>query len=451
MEFDFLTRLVAIDPTRAALIAIIGGLSAMMANRGIAVFHDGLRPLIPEYLEGRMSRKALGATSFALSFGLVIGFGIPFSLTAPIILVHSLLLGTDVIGIWCSDNRRGFLLSGLIGAIYGVALLAGLRSIVDLFNMLPVNFMSNLSKVGDPIIVCFALFPALVVGYQYGYKKGIWVLIATLIGYLGTQAIGSVSFGGRIEKPVKLDPNGIALLLAMIAMFWFAMRERPASAGEGQPAAKGANEVLVGLFSSRIERIQKNIWLLVLSGGLTAVAATMSFSLLAEGPVSLQLMAQDEQTSAMLVSLARAISFIPLVGTTAIATGVYSPDGMKFVFVAGLATNNPWIAFIAGCVIMFMEIKLLARIAIWLDKYPGVKACGDHIRTAITRMLEVSLLVGGMIASNAILPGMGFMVVAGIYLLNRTSRRPLVEMAIGPIATIVVGILANVIYLVGLR
>ena len=167
MEFDFLTRLVAIDPTRAALIAIIGGLSAMMANRGIAVFHDGLRPLIPEYLEGRMSRKALGATSFALSFGLVIGFGIPFSLTARIILVHSLLLGTDVIGIWCSDNRRGFLLSGLIGAIYGVALLAGLRSIVDLFNMLPVNFMSNLSKVGDPIIVCFALFPALVVGYQY--------------------------------------------------------------------------------------------------------------------------------------------------------------------------------------------------------------------------------------------------------------------------------------------
>ncbi|HBO21641.1 MULTISPECIES: YhfT family protein [unclassified Providencia] len=448
MAQDFLLRLIEVDPLKAMLLALIGAISAMMANRGIAVFHDGLRPLIPEYLEGRMSRKALAATSFALSFGLIIGFGIPFSLAAPIILVHSLLLGTDVIGIWCADSKKGFILSGIIGALYAVGLLTGLRSIVEIFSMLPVNFMNNLSKVGDPIVVCFSLFPAVVVGYQYGYRKGIWVLVATIIGYLGTQSVGSLTFGGLIEKPVKLDPNGTALLLAMVAMFYFAMKERPPQrTDDGQ---KGANEMLVGLFSSRIERIQKNKWLLILSGGLTAVAATMSFSLLAEGPVSLQLMAQGEQSSAMLVALARAISFVPLVGTTAIATGVYSPDGMKFVFVAGLATSNPWIAFIAGCVIMFLEIIMLAKIAIWLDKYPGVKACGDHIRTAITRMLEISLLVGGMIASNAILPGMGFMVVAGIYLLNRTSKRPFVEMAIGPIATIIVGILANIIHLVGL-
>jgi hypothetical protein len=446
MEHSFLMRLLEIDPTKAGLLALIGAISAMMANRGIAVFHDGLRPLMPEYLEGRMSRKALGATSFALSFGLIIGFGLPFSLTAPIILVHSLLLGTDVIGVWSADSRKGLVLSGVIGALYAIALLTGLRSVVELFSHMPVNFMSNLGKVGDPIVACFALFPAIVVGYQYGYRKGIWVLVATLVGYLATQAVGNLSFGGLLATPVKLDPNGSALLLSMIAMFYFAMKERPAPSTNGQ----GANEMLVGLFSSRIERIQKNKWLLVLSGGLTAVAATMSFSLLAEGPVSLQLMAHGEQTSAMLVALARAISFVPLVGMTAIATGVYSPDGMKFVFVAGLATNNPWIAFIAGCVIMLMEIQLLTKIAIGLDKYPGVKACGDHIRTAITRMLEVSLLVGGMIASNAILPGMGFMVVAGLYLLNRTSKRPLVEMAIGPIATIVVGILANIIQIVGI-
>lgn len=448
MEHSFLMRLLEIDPTKAGLLALIGAISAVMANRGIAVFHDGLRPLMPEYLEGRMSRKALGATSFALSFGLIIGFGLPFSLTAPIILVHSLLLGTDVIGVWCADSRKGAVLSGVLGALYAIALLTGLRSVVELFSHMPVNFMSNLGKVGDPIVACFALFPAIVVGYQYGYRKGIWVLVATLVGYLATQAIGNLSFGGLIATPVKLDPNGSALLLSMVAMFYFAMQERPAQPANGQQP--GANEMLVGLFSSRIERIQKNKWLLVLSGGLTAVAATMSFSLLAEGPVSLQLMAHGEQTSAMLVALARAISFVPLVGMTAIATGVYSPDGMKFVFVAGLATNNPWIAFIAGCVIMLMEIQLLTKIAIGLDKYPGVKACGDHIRTAITRMLEVSLLVGGMIASNAILPGMGFMVVAGLYLLNRTSKRPLVEMAIGPIATIAVGILANIIQIVGI-
>ncbi|EQC00205.1 YhfT family protein [Photorhabdus temperata] len=450
MEYEFFTRLMEIDPFKAGLLAIIGGISTMMANRGIAVFHDGLRPLIPEHLEGRMNRKTLAATSFALSFGLVIGFGIPFSLTAPIILVHSLLLGTDVIGTWCANSKKGFILSGILGALYAVALMTGLRSVVDIFAHLPVNFMSNLSKVGDPIVACFALFPAIVVAYQYGYGKGIWVLIATLVGYVATKAIGSLSFGGSLDKPVQLDPNGIALLISMIVMFYFAMKERAPKAGDDPAPAKGANEMLVGLFSTRIQRIQNNIWLLVLSGGLTAVAASMSLSLLAEGPVSLQLMAQGEGANAMLVALARAISFVPLVGMTAIATGVYSPVGMKFVFVAGLVTNNLWIAFIAGCVIMFVEIKLLAKIAIWLDKYPGVKACGDHIRTVITRMLEVALLVGGMIAANAILPGMGFMVVAGIYLLNRTSKRPLVEMAIGPIATIIVGILANIIHLIGI-
>ncbi|MDE1479154.1 YhfT family protein [Xenorhabdus bovienii] len=444
---SFLMSLMEVDPFKAGLLAAIGAIAAMMANRGIAVFHDGLRPLLPEYLEGRMSRKALAATSFALSIGLVVGFGIPFSLAAPIVLVHSLLLGTDMIGIWCANSRRGFIASGIIGALYAIALLAGLRSVVELFAMLPVNFTDDLKKVGDPIVACFALFPAIVVGYQYGYRKGLWVMLTALIGYLATKAIGPLSFGGMIEKPVSLDPNGAALLLSMIAMFYFAMRERPAQSAE----QKGANEVLVGLFSTRIERIQKNKWLLILCGGLTASAATMSFSLLAEGPVSLQLMAQGEQTNALLVALARAISFIPLVGTTAIATGVYSPNGMKFVFVAGLATNNPWIAFIAGGITMFIEIQLLAKIAIWLDKYPGVKACSGHIRTAITKMLEVALLVGGMIASNAILPGIGFMIVAGIYLLNRTSRRPLVEMAIGPIATIAVGILANVLYLLGIK
>ncbi len=444
---SFLISLMEVDPSKAGLLAAIGAIAAMMANRGIAVFHDGLRPLLPEYLEGRMSRKALAATSFALSIGLVVGFGIPFSLAAPIVLVHSLLLGTDMIGIWCTNSRRGFIASGIIGALYAIALLAGLRSVVELFAMLPVNFTDDLKKVGDPIVACFALFPAIVVGYQYGYRKGLWVMLTALIGYLATKAIGPLSFGGMIEKPVSLDPNGAALLLSMIAMFYFAMRERPTQSAE----QKGANEVLVGLFSTRIERIQKNKWLLILCGGLTASAATMSFSLLAEGPVSLQLMAQGEQTNALLVALARAISFVPLVGTTAIATGVYSPNGMKFVFVAGLATNNPWIAFIAGGITMFIEIQLLAKIAIWLDKYPGVKACSGHIRTAITKMLEVALLVGGMIASNAILPGMGFMIVAGIYLLNRTSKRPLVEMAIGPIATIAVGVLANVLYLLGIK
>ena len=62
---------------RYVIIAAVGALASILANQSIAVFNDGLRPVLPEYLEKRMDRKALAATSFAIGFGLVIGYGCP--------------------------------------------------------------------------------------------------------------------------------------------------------------------------------------------------------------------------------------------------------------------------------------------------------------------------------------------------------------------------------------
>lgn len=56
------------------VIALLSMLASILSNQGIAVFNDGLRPLIPENIEGRMDRKSIFITSFALSFGLLIGF-----------------------------------------------------------------------------------------------------------------------------------------------------------------------------------------------------------------------------------------------------------------------------------------------------------------------------------------------------------------------------------------
>ena len=52
------------------VIALLGALCSILANKGIAVFNDGLRPILPEYLEKKIGKKELAATSFALSFGL---------------------------------------------------------------------------------------------------------------------------------------------------------------------------------------------------------------------------------------------------------------------------------------------------------------------------------------------------------------------------------------------
>ena len=80
------------------VIIAIGALASMLANRGIAVFNDGFRAIVPQYYDKQISRKELAAISFSISFGLVIGFGLPTSIGASIILIHCLLLTTDIIG-----------------------------------------------------------------------------------------------------------------------------------------------------------------------------------------------------------------------------------------------------------------------------------------------------------------------------------------------------------------
>ena len=109
------------------VIIFIGALASILANRGIAVFNDGFRPIVPQYFDGRIGRKELATMSFAVSFGLVIGFGIPTSIAASIILIHCLLLTTDIIGTWCPDSKMGMVISGVVGGLYGLGILVGLE------------------------------------------------------------------------------------------------------------------------------------------------------------------------------------------------------------------------------------------------------------------------------------------------------------------------------------
>lgn len=419
------------------IIALIGALASILANKGVAVFNDGLRPIVPEYLEGRMDKKALAATSFALGFGLVIGFGIPISIAATIILIHSVLLGTDIIGTWAPGGKKGVIISGIIGAAYGIGILAGLQFIVDIFAKLPVDFLSQLGQVGNPINASFAAFPAIVVGYQYGFAKGgitfvISFLVRQFIQYYGTFMVGTAK--------VSLNPEGMALLAGMIIMMIFAMREK------ADPNA--ATVDLTAVFSERVKKIRKNLPYLALMGAL--IAAGTSQLMIAGDPISLNLMAEGKTVEAALTAFARGIGFIPLVATTAIATGVYGPAGMTFVFVVGILSKNIFIAAILGAAVIVLEVMLLDQFAKLLDKFPGMRKAGDNIRTAMSKVLEVALLVGGMTAANSIAPGLGFFVVGGLYVLNQTSKKPIVSMAVGPVGAILVGVLVNILYILGL-
>ncbi|MFV0479784.1 MAG: YhfT family protein [Anaerorhabdus sp.] len=420
------------------LIMAIGALASVLANRGVAVFNDGFRPLMPQYFEGKISRAELAAMSFAISFGLVIGFGIPTSVAASIILIHCILLTTDMIGTFCPDTTKGAILAAVIGALYGFLILFGLQAVINFFAYLPYNFLDPLGKVSAPITVAFAIFPSIALAYQHGFKKGLISGILTILVYFATLRFGSFSLG---SFNVTLNATGMAMLFGMILMIAFAATVK----SEGQ----STNQDLTNVFSKQVARIQKNWPLLALMGGL--LAAATSLSIVAGDPTSLNLLDNGAYSDAAMAALARAIGFVPLVFTTAIATGVYGVAGCTFVFVVGLAFHgNPLLAGVLGAAVIVLEVFLINFFAKVMDTFPGVRDMGEHIRTAMNKVLEMALLIGSAMAAEAMVSGVGSLFVIGCYLLNRSSKKPIVDLAVGPVAAILFGILINILVVVGL-
>ncbi|MFD1451394.1 MULTISPECIES: YhfT family protein [Oceanobacillus] len=419
-------------------IALVGAIGSMLVNRGVAVFNDGLRPIMPEYLEGRITRKELAATSFALSFGLIIGFGIPLSIGAVIIIAHSILLACDIIGIWTPDSKKGMIISGIVGAVYSIGVCLGLQFIVDLFNQLPINFLESLSLVGTPIIISFTVFPAVAVGYQHGMKKAMSTALITFIAYLLFAKFGSFTVA---SYDITLSPEGMALLVGMLMMVYYAAKVK----GEGE----STNADLVNIFAERVNKIRKNRWLLALMGGLIALVSAQL--ILAVDAMPQALINEGKYTEGAIATFARAIGFIPLVFSTAIVTGVYGLAGTTMVFVVGLIFRDiPILAFVLGAVVMYAEVMLLSIVTKSMDKLPGVREMGEHIRTSLADVLGMAILIGSAMASEQIAPGIGFFWVMGFYLINRMAKKPLVELAVGPVGVVALGILVNILNLVGL-
>ena len=415
----------------------IGALASVLANKGIAVFNDGFRPVIPQYFEGKISRKELAATSFAISFGLVVGFGIPTSIAASIILIHSILLATDIIGTVFTDDTKGMILSAVVGGLYGLGILVGLQFIIDIFEKLPFNFLDPLGQVSAPVVAAFAIFPAVAVATQHGFKKGAIVGVVTTLVWFLIKKFGTFTMG---EAQIALNAEGIAMLVGTIMMLVYATKDK--STGT-------SNQDLTNVFSEKVSRIQKNWWLLAIMGGL--LSAGTAQLLVAGDPISQNLLSQNEFTNAAMAALARSIGFIPLVFTTAIVTGVYGPAGVTLVFAIGILLHgNPIIAFVAGGAMMAVEVFLINTFAKGMDKFPGVRDMGEHIRTSMSRVLEIALLVGGINAANSMAANIGSLFVIGFYLLNKKSKKPIVDLAVGPVAAILFGILLNILMLLGI-
>lgn len=452
--------------TQKLTVIVLAALTALVSHMALAVFNDGTRPFMLEFIQGRATRAATAAVAFGLSAGFIFGLGAPMALSSGVLNPWLLFLPTDILGILAIRKW----LAVVLGGAWGALVVFGLNGANDVAHKLPVDFLTAMQQMSTPILFLFTLFPVLAVAKQFGKARG---------------AITGVVELALVIMTMKLWPNvfagSIAMAAGVLMLIGFAIRKDllqrradraaeadaaatagPTTDGPGggsasdgtalaQTGAGGTDvpeEVLedpmASLFSASAARLRRHLPLFMLLGAGVCLIAQMH--IFGGGEATSFLIAKGHISEAAQVDFYRVFGFIPLIATTALASGTYGIAGLTLVYPIGYLMPNPILAAVAGAVVMALEILGLSSIGKVLGKLPSVRDSSEHLRSAITDTLQLAILFGSLLAANVMGGGLGILIVGGLYLVNEAMGRPVVRMAAAPAAVIVGGILLNVLY-----
>ncbi len=431
-------------------VLVVGALcavTALLSNLGVAVFNDGVRPFVPEFLEGRMPRPEYALAVFGMCIGFIASVGIGNALATNLLNPWLLFLATDIIGA-VSPNK---IVAAIVGAAWGVLCLVGIGGINTALTFLPVDLIGALGQLGTYIVTGFALFPVVAIIMQFGWQRGVITAVLALIA----RVLGPMWKFGPSKASISAD--AWTLLVGVVLLVAFAIAKDLADKD------RASDELGGNLFSERVGRIRKNVPFLMVGAALIGAAcnlhifagSTVSMFNLADaykaaGGVDMSLV----QTAAI-NELFRGISFIPLIAVTAITTGVYGVAGFTFIYVAGYLAPNPIVAAVLAVIIIFVEVMLLGLIGKQLGRFPSLRDAADNIRSAMGTCVEWALMFGSL---NAVItmgasvsnPTLAFAIAAAIYFINEATGRKIMRMAIGPVFAVGTGIILNLLYAVGL-
>lgn len=349
------------------LVMVTCAMTAFISHMGMAVFHDGIRPVIPEYIEGRMHRTEMATIAFGLSVGFIASVGIGNALATNLLNPWLLFLATDIIGI-ASPKKW---LAPILGAAYGVLCITAIGGVNTVLTGMPVDLIGALGNVGTYVVTGFAIFPIITIIMQFGMRTGIISAVVVVV----------FRFGGPKFSTISADAwtmmVGVVLLVAL-CIYRDAKDKQDNKEGE-----------TLNVFSERTARIKKNLPFLMIAGALIAVICNIH--VFAGSDVSMfdlskaYVMTDAAEADALIKTVAtnefmRGLSFIPLIATTAVTTGVYGVAGFTFIYVAGYLSPNPIIAAVSGAVIIFVEVMLLGLIGKFLGRFPSMRDASDNIK-----------------------------------------------------------------------
>ncbi|WNI26721.1 YhfT family protein [Streptomyces sp. ITFR-16] len=426
----------SLDFSLAQQLTVIAlcALTAYIAHMALAVFNDGVRPFLLDFIQGRTTRSATTAVSFGLSAGFIFGLGAPMALSTGVLNPWLLFLPTDILGMLSPKKW----LAPILGGAWGAVVVFGLDGANNVAHDLPVDFITAMQQMSTPILFLFTLFPVLAITKQFGRK---WGGVAGLLEFalvVMTMKLWPNMFAGALAMAV-----GVLMLIGLAVAKDLAQRKADRAAGVSEPVVEG-DDPMASLFSASAARLRRYLPLFMVLGAGVCVLAQMH--IFGGGEATSFLIAKGQYSEAAQVDFYRVFGFIPLIATTALASGAYGIAGFTLVYPIGYLMPNPFLAAIVGALVFAAEVLALSYIGKLLGRLPSVRDSSEHLRSAISETLQLAILFGSLMAANAMGGGLGILVVGGLYLLNEAMGRPVVRMAAAPAAVIVGGILLNLLY-----
>ncbi len=446
------------------VLAAMGALSTLLVNRNVSVFHDGLRPLMPSLRSGEMTRDQVAKVSFSLALAFIWAFGLPYSVGFVIPLIYLVYIATDYIGVrlpatydlrwWQSrTNLLGVVGSLVLGAAWGGGVAAFLHYLAVGMSNLPVPMAAGTALFTTPVAQAFFLFPVLTVVYHYGFRPALVAFVLSTLAWFSASQFG--------WAPPSVWAFGAALLVMAVLLVREARSSGPAaaqvppgwliedeSAATDWAATESDDEAEDQLFRDNVRRIKGNLPLIALLAGLGGAA--YHWGLVAMDPFSSNLYAVGLAVPAAMVMLMWAFAFIPMKFTTAVVTGTMA-TGTFLEPVVALLMPNVWAAAVGVALLRVVEVFLLLAVIGWIERWPSIREVADVMRTAIFQVMEIGFLVGGALAAAAWAGTWGVGVVVAAWFVNIKAKSPVMPMSLGAIAALGVGLVVNVLALLGLH
>ncbi|MFC9175723.1 YhfT family protein [Streptomyces sp. NPDC057107] len=423
------------DFTLAQQLTVIAlcALTAFIAHMALAVFNDGVRPFLLDFIQGRTTRSATTAVSFGLSAGFIFGLGAPMALSTGVLNPWLLFLPTDILGLLSPKKW----LAPILGGAWGAVVVFGLNGANNIAHDLPVDFLTAMQQMSTPILFLFTLFPVLAITKQFGRLRGAVAGVVEVALVVLTMKLWPNMFAGALAMAV-----GVLMLIGLAVAK--DLRQRRADRAAGVVEEVPADDPMASLFSASAARLRRYLPLFMVLGAGVCVLAQMH--VFGGGEATSFLIAKGQYAEAAQVDFYRVFGFIPLIATTALASGAYGIAGFTLVYPIGYLMPNPFLAAVVGALVFAVEVLALSWIGKVLGKLPSVRDSSEHLRSAIGDTLQLAILFGSLMAANAMGGGLGILIVGGLYLINEAMGRPVVKMAAAPAAVIVGGVVLNLLY-----